>query len=278
MSNNYKIGKDAINIVTPAPICPPCPPCPPCPTHVYGYAEAFVRNYSITNHEKVIALYNLEIALTEGGLINYGTPSSNKVLNLYPMIGGTVSATSLGNFLNLAAPLTAYGGLTYNNSGITGNGINGYLDTGIYADSLTIANSHFGFCDKNLITGTNGDEGFGLLDGSPYAAVLPNFYGTTIDDLADSSFRISYADSGVAGSYYLTNFTSPNTKQSYLTGVLKGTTVSPALPNNKIVYLGARQFYSVNTMDFAHFGYSLTTAQISTMNAAILQFNTTLGR
>lgn len=244
-----------------------------------GYTLEFCITYNITERKVQSALLDLESALTTAGLIDYNNPSTNRILNMYPMCGGTDASKNLGNFINVDAPLTAYGGLSYSSKGIQGNSINGYLDTGIYGDSLTSANSHFGYCNSSMDAGLNGDEGIGLDSHTPYCAHLPAYNYTTYDDLFDSSFRISYTDYPTVGStHYLTNFTDPYNKTSYKNAVSKGTGISPQPPHDYIVYLGARRFFSQNTMDFAHFGYSLTPTQVTDLYNAIINFNTALDR
>ena len=246
-----------------------------------SYTADFIAYYSITNPTTIAALTALESTLTIGGLINYASPSSNLITNMYPMCGGTNVTQSLGNFLNNASLLTAYGGLTYNANGITGNGVNGYVDTNQVASALSISNFHFGFYNKTVASGTYCDFGIGNINAAPYAAYITNNFGTAIDDITDSSFRVSYATPGTTNRHFCDSFyndpTIP-TKHTYNNATLYGSSVVPSFGAGNLVFLTGRSFYSPNTMNFAHYGKSLTAGQVTTIYNAIVTFNTALGR
>lgn len=246
-----------------------------------SYAADFIAYYSITNPTTQAALVTLENTLTLGGLINYASPSSNLITNLYPMCGGTNVTQNLGNFLVNTSPFTAYGGLTYNANGITGNGVNGFLDTNQVASALNISNFHFGFYDKTVASGTYADFGIGNINASPFAAYISNNFGTALDDITDSSFRVSYTTPGTTNRHFCDSFYNDPvtaTKHTYNNATLYGSSVVPGFGSGNLVFLTGRTFYSPNTMNFAHYGKSLTAVQITTIYNAIVAFNTTLGR
>jgi hypothetical protein len=251
-----------------------------------SYAADFIAYYSITNPTTQSALVTLENTLTLGGLINYASPSSNRITNLYPMCGGTNVTQNLGNFLINSSLLTAYGGLTYNANGITGNGVNGYVDTNQNAAALSVSDFHFGFYDKTVSSGTYSDFGFGNINAAPFAAYITNNFGTALDDIPDSGFRVSYATPGTTNRFFCDSFyidglspypTTPK-KFTYNNAVLYGSSIEPPFGTGNLVFLTGRTFYSPNTMNFAHYGRSLTPAQVTTVYNAIVAFNTTLGR
>lgn len=247
-----------------------------------SYTANFIAYYSITNPTTIAALTALESALTIGGLINYASPSSNLITNLFPMCGGTNVTQSLGNFLNNASPFTAYGGLTYNANGITGNGVNGYLDTNQNAAALSNSNFHFGFFDKTInYNQLYSDFGFGNINAAPYAAYLTELGGIFIDDIPDSNWRVSGSTPGLTNRFICDTFYNDAgvpTKHCYNNAVNIGNLQSPAFGTGNLVYLAGRSFYSGNTMNFAQYGKSLTAAQITTSYNAIVAFNTALGR
>lgn len=246
------------------------------------YAADFIAYYSITNPTTQAALVTLENTLTLGGLINYASPSSNLITNLYPMCGGTNVTQNLGNFLVNTSPFTAYGGLTYNANGITGNGINGYLDTNQNALALNNSDFHFGFFDKTInYNQLYSDFGFGNINAAPYAAYITELGGIFIDDIPDSNWRVSGATPGLTNRFICDTFYNDlgvPTKHCYNNAVNIGNLQSPTFGTGNLVYLAGRSFYSGNTMNFALYGRALTPAQITTVYNAIVSFNTTLGR
>lgn len=88
--------------------------------------QAFFDNAITVDTVKLDALNTFEATGTSQGWLS-------KMLVFHPYVGGSDSTRSSKNFINLSLyNATFYGGLTFNNNGVQGNGINGYYTTGLY--------------------------------------------------------------------------------------------------------------------------------------------------
>lgn len=164
-----------------------------------GYTGSLATNYiaarGITDSGHIAALNTLEAALFSAGLINADGSSNGKLKSLY-LYGWTnfSAAEHKFNFLNpvdsdSAFRDTYYGGLTHNSSGITGNGVDGYIDSHFkHSDFPGQNNAHImTYCRNNFADGS-----YAL-----YGAVDNSFLGTRhLPKLSSTSYKSIYGSTG----------------------------------------------------------------------------------
>jgi hypothetical protein len=206
----------------------------------------------------------------------------NKIVAFYPMLGGN-SAGCKFNAKNpidtdAAYRLTFNGGWTFNSSGATSNGTNGFANTFVFVSGLTLNNQHASVY-MNL---TNvGLSYFGAIDGASYF---------TLENAGNEYYGISY------GGQITTNPTSPqglylisttaNTSQNlYKNGSIRFASGGRAVSNvNRTMYLGAvnrdgaADQYTNQQYSFSTVGSGLSDAEVSTLSSIINTFQTTLNR
>jgi hypothetical protein len=98
-------------------------------------AEAFLTAAAITDPTITSAIDTLVVQLKADGIWT-------KMKAIYPFVGGTASAHKWNlkdpRDLNAAFRLTFFGGLTHNTNGITGNGTNGYFNTNLNDNIISL--------------------------------------------------------------------------------------------------------------------------------------------
>jgi len=203
----------------------------------------------------------------------------SKMKALYPFVGGT----AITNKYNLANPslyqITWFGGVTHSFNGITGNGTNGYGDTGL-ANNLMLQNDlHFSIYSRTN-TSVNGadigawDSGFGSGLYSRTAALNFNLASNTNTQVFEP-----VADS--LGLYLGTRTTSNQVIiQKNTTQYIKSSNTSNLVTTTwKVLRPGElNSEYSPRNISFASIGDGLTSTQALNLYTAVQAFQTTLGR
>jgi hypothetical protein len=206
----------------------------------------------------------------------------NKMVAFYPMLG----ENALGCKFNAKNPLdtdAAYrlifnGGWTFNSSGATSNGTNGFANTFVFVSGLTLNNQHASVY-MNL---TNvGASYFGAIDGTSYF---------TVENATNEYYGISYGGQITTNpispqGLYLISTTANTSQNLYKNGSIRFASGGRAVSNvNRTMYLGAvnrngaANQYTNQQYSFSTVGSGLSDAEVSTLSTIINAFQTALGR
>ena len=207
---------------------------------------------------------------------------------MYPFLGGNSSGCKFNAIdpqdTNGAYRLVFNGGVTFNASGATFNGNNGYANTYLSGNTITPNDNHlsvymrdntaintktylgYGEGSTNFLISNGGDNNYHYYYGLDTAGIVSTTSATTsglnLITTTGQSFQNLYRN----GSVVLSNSgaTTGSTNQEVVIGALNNT--------------GSIQQYYGNQYRFVTIGYGLSEAQQSTLSSIINTFQTTLGR
>ena len=244
-------------------------------------AQAFITATAITDTTQQNAIDALVIGLKADSLWN-------KMLAVYPFVGGTATTCkyNLKNPLdtNGAHRLTFFGGWTFSNNGIQGNGTNAYANTHLAPMTHWISGnsslSHYSRTNS-VATGTPYGTKTGGFIASIYLAL--NTPSTTIFHQSNTGTSVSTPTTTAL------NLIQSRIDYSNIIVALNGTATSYANSeitlSNHPIYIGARNnnntsidLYYSRQIAFSHIGYGLTQAECTLLYNRIQTFQTTLGR
>lgn len=206
----------------------------------------------------------------------------DKIYTMYPFVGGVAASHAINAKLNKSFDITWYGGMTHDISGSTGNGSNGYGDTGfnpyIEIGSTAGIPSH-----SSLYVGTSlGNQTyseFGARDANHdwimAIAFQGNYYGWQYH-----TGEIYFANSNHLANYIQTR-TSTTNLVLYKNGVSFSTlsnTEGRRPPNKNLRVFGDGVLYSARRLQFTTIGEALNPTEASTLDNIINTFQTSLGR
>jgi hypothetical protein len=221
----------------------------------------------------------------------------NKIDVMYPMLGGNAAGCKFNakdpRDLNAAFRLTFNGGLTFDASGMTGNGSNGYADANWSVINLNRYSAHMSFYNTLRTTTTGRIEmGASQQTGSPQST-----YDLFIDFGGPSFERGGSIDTNGVGLSFTSSANSANTgcfvvsrTGDTFTGLYKNGVselTSTKVTNGSInvnLGIGARlgstttQGYTDRRCGFASAGSGLTASEVSTLSTIINTWATSIGR
>ena len=210
----------------------------------------------------------------------------SKMLAMYPLIGGVANSAKL-NAVNLGTyDITWNGGMSFNFTGATSNGTNGFGDTGIIFSALTsyFTNGSFGvYCNTAFPGTTTCPMGAGpsavsraMLFGAGGGFLLdwgsdpnPGGYGRTAISSTPTGLYIC-SSSGTSINRVLVN---GSTSYSNSVGIVKSTP-----PNNMYLFKREDGYVYPGTETFAFVASALTLAEMTTLSTIINTYQTSLGR
>lgn len=221
----------------------------------------------------------------------------NKIDVMYPMLGGNSAGCKFNAKnpvdSNAANRLTFNGGVSFDASGMTGNGSNGYADTNFNVINLNRYSAHMTFYNT-LNTTTTGriEMGASKQTGSPQSS-----YDLFIDFGGPTYERGGSIDTNGVGLSFTNNANSANTgcfiisrTGDTFTGLYKNGSselTSTKVTNGSIsinLGIGARisdvvpQGYTTRRCGFATAGSGLTASEVSTLSSIINTWATSIGR
>jgi len=244
-------------------------------------AQAFITATAITDTTQQNAIDALVIGLKTDLLWN-------KMLAVYPFVGGTATTCKF-NLKNpvdtdLGHRLTFFGGWTFTNNGIQGNGTN------TYANTYFLPSSHWNLGNSSIsqYSRTNSVD-----PGTPYGTKAGGFTASVYISLnTPNTTLFQNSNSGVTVPTPTTtalNLITSRVTTSNTIVALNGTATSysnaEVTLSNHPIYLGARNnnnvsidLYYSRQIAFSHIGVGLTTAECTLLYNRIQTFQTTLGR
>jgi hypothetical protein len=242
-------------------------------------AQAFITAANITNTTQQNAINTLVVDLK-----GYGVWTKMKAI--YPFVGGTATSHSY-NLKNTAQyQITWFGGVTHNSNGITGNGTNGYANTGLNSNTiLNNLNIHLSVYTRTASTvGSFSNE---LTPIAGYSSI--NWLGLRTNNKTSgiASFTAGNDTFNVSASNTLNGFivgskTSNILKKLYRNSIILNTrtnTDNNLLPNANIGIFGAPGAnYSNNNLAFSSIGDGLTDTEASNLYTAVQNYQVALSR
>lgn len=250
-------------------------------------ALAFISAASITDATQKSAVNKLVTDLKSASIWT-------KMKAIYPFVGGTASQHRFNlkdpRALNVAFYLDFINGWTHSATGAKPNGTDGYADTKLAANSLTVNNTHISYYSRtSTITNNERDIACYQNADNPCLALGTNTGVEISDSYSYLSGRVSASISDALGLYIGTR-TNTTTHKSYKNGSQIGTTNiiinAQSLPTTNI-FIGAANLspfssnggsFSQKQQAFASIGNGLTDTDASNLYTAVQTFNTTLGR
>jgi hypothetical protein len=246
-------------------------------------AQAFILAARITNMMQKSAINMLVKLLKSAGIWS-------KCNAIYPFVGGNQRSHSF-NLINTSLyQITWVGGVTHDANGVTGNGTNGYGNTGLNANSvLSNVNTHL-----SAYTRTANMNG-----GAFNSEFEPNYTYNAASYMTlrtnnktgggNMGFTAGADASGVSSSNTLNGFivgskTSNVLKKIYRNGVAANTNVNTdnnSLPNGNLCLFGAPLLanrYSANNLAFASIGSGLNDQETFNLYFAVQTYQTLLNR
>lgn len=250
-----------------------------------SYTSDFITATGISDATIISALTALEASLTTAGLINYASPSSNKIKALYPIVGGSAT-THKFNFLDprdldAAFRLTFSGGWTHSATGAKPNGTNAYADS-------HLLDSVLGYIDTtlNYYTRNTPSSSFSFLIG--------------VDDNT-SPYNEIFITGSTFGSYFYKNggntvYSGSTPVKGLCTALSRGGTngINLFINGTNVVsqggqintnvgqsyYIGGTRGYLLNNGEcaFASIGKGLSNTEVSDLYSAVQTFQTSLSR
>jgi hypothetical protein len=207
----------------------------------------------------------------------------SKMKAIYPMVGASAAACSQ-NLKSSSFTGTFSGGWTYANTGITGNGTNGYMETGLIPSNTLSQNStHLSMYIRTntdsinamgVANDTNGTYELGLTPRrSNNVFVCINNTANSITSSTDSrAFHIGTRTASNQIRYYRNN-NSANTLSNNSTGLSSFSFVIGAMRLGASLY----NYYS-GQIALVSIGDGLTDTEASNFYTAVQAFQTTLSR
>ncbi len=248
-------------------------------------ALSFITAASITDNTQKSAINQLVLDLKAYGLWN-------KMQAIYPFVGGTASSHKFNlkdpRDLDAAFRLVFNGGWTHSATGVTGNGVNAYVNT-FYNPFLnsSINQGSFGVYNRTNVIAAAASFGANnaTFEGSQIYIknIDNNLYWANNDYILDGAFVNA---NPITGFYQTTiNPSTTTIKEVYRNNVVLNTQTRliPALPNVSMAF-GARnvnntiEAYDPREYCFFYIGQNLTAAEISNYYTAVQAFQTTLSR
>jgi hypothetical protein len=244
-------------------------------------AQAFVTNAGIVDQVEANAINNLVIGLKADSLWT-------KMKAVYPFVGSSSSSTSY-NLKNTAQyQITWNGGWTWNANGVTGNGVNGWGNTGLVPNSaLTLNSTHQSLYIRN--TGNLGVDDFGSATNGTTSLMRMIVKNSGTNDHFIDHYAVAQRITGtVADStgFFVVSRENSTSLKSKRNDVSLGTNTNSntgTLPTHAL-YLGALNNigtavnYTARNYAFASAGDGLSDTDMTNLRNRVVTFQTALNR
>jgi hypothetical protein len=248
-------------------------------------ALAFIQASSIPNTSQKLAINQLVLDLKAYGI--WG-----KMRAIYPMIGGNAFYHKWNlkdpRDLDAAYRLNFVGGWTHSSTGAKPNGINGYADTFLVSDSLSLNSIHSSFYSRTNFTDNNYKINLGYLRTTPdsFSDIALDWNGVSVFRLNNGGVYTSISSGGNNQGFYTVSRTASNVIRAFKNGsmILNAADASNVTANNRSFYIGAgnnngtAQYFTPNECAFVSLGEGLTNTEAANFYTAVQTFQVTLGR
>jgi hypothetical protein len=209
------------------------------------------------------------------------------MLAIYPMVGAS-AASCAQNLVSSSYTGTFSGGWTFVSTGITGNGTNTFMNTGLVPSAVVNQNSnHLSFYSRSNVAASNmvalGSYSISTIS---YFHMHPYYTGNIIYNLLTSNTAVGPTNTNSLG-FFNGNRTSATNISNFKNGTNLGNVTSPSVsvsPNTYNVYVGALNevgsaiLYNNYQCAFASIGAGLSDTQASNFYTNVQTFQTSLSR
>lgn len=247
-------------------------------------AKAFLWTSGATNNRNREGVYYLCRELKMAGIYS-------KISVLYPFVGCDYTAGSSvaadSYLFNLINPrlfkCTVNGEATYRATGYTGNGTNGWLNTGFFPNNLPRNDAHISTYCRTAALGTLGGNEIGAGAGTTFSQIRIRNNSGNFQGNINGSTTLQIANSDARG-FYVMQRTASNAQEAYKNGALFGS--NAGLSNADLamaIAIGATNTqisgtYSTRELCFASYGLSMTVNEIRDFNTIVQNFQAILNR
>jgi hypothetical protein len=239
------------------------------PTITDADAFAFVEAAGINNSTQQSAINTLVLGLKSNNLWN-------KMLAIYPLIGGTAYSHKF-NLKNVSLyNVNWFGAITHNSNGSTFT--NGYGACTVAPSNTGDLNSfHMSVYTRNTGSGTFGYIGGVNRGGQPPNTEM-NWFGNSGYHHINSGNVAAVALNNTTGSLVLSRISSTNVSGYNNGGLTIATSVSSTIISPQQIILNSNGDASNINLAFATIGYTVTTADAANLHTLVQAYQTTLGR
>jgi hypothetical protein len=212
----------------------------------------------------------------------------NSMKAIYPMVGASAAACAQ-NLKSSSFTGTFNGGWTYASTGVTPNGTNAFMNTGLNPTAaLTNNNYHLSHYSRTQkITGSEVD--LGALNPSPVMISLSQYYQGAGKAFVAGDFNTSVITNLAAVNtlgFQVNTRTSQTSAKIFFNNTQIGSTLTLSNPNNlpNVNFALGSNFngfafeFSSKQCAFASIGDGLNDTNVSNLHTAVLSFQTTLSR
>lgn len=240
-------------------------------------AEAFLQAAGITDTIIISAINAFVLDLKANNLWSL-------FVAIHPIVGGTAFSHQFNlkdpRDLNAAYRLTFFGGLTHDSNGITGNAVNGYANTHLLANALSLNNLSLSVYSRT--DGNNTGAEIGTFAATPTLKLLLRYTNNaTYFDLNNASNATGYTEALSKTGLFTACRTANNVLNLYRRGasIKSNTNISTTQNANDIEYMRINGgSYSGRNTCFYSIGQGLTNTQCSQLNSAVQQLQVSLSR
>jgi hypothetical protein len=204
----------------------------------------------------------------------------NSMKAIYPMVGASAAACAQ-NLKSSSFTGTFNGGWTFASSGVTPNGTNAFMDTGLNQQAnLTNTDLHSSYyANAGTFSGTNGE--IGLAASNTFLLIRLT---TVFFNQCDADFSSNYNVSNFG--FWIATRTALNSRKGYFNGNLVNNATTPGATSvaNFNYYIGAINTSGVATnfstlrCALASIGTGLSDVQAASFRTSVQTFQTTLSR
>ena len=204
---------------------------------------------------------------------------------IYPMVGASAAACAQ-NLKSSSYTAGFSSGWTYASTGVTPNGTNAYMDTGLSPSSILTQNSnHLSFYSRSTVAASSSGEIGSFNPGSPSYFHMHAYYtGNIMYGLLASSTAVSVANTNSLG-FFNSNRNTSTTVSNFKNGInLGNASMTSVALNSFTVYVGALNNsntsvnYSTKQCAFASIGAGLSDTDAVIFYNTVQAFQTSLSR
>jgi hypothetical protein len=241
-------------------------------------AQAFITAAAITDATQQSAVNQLVVDLK-----SYGVWTKMKAI--YPFVGGTADTHKFNlkdpQDLDTAYRLTFFGGWTHSATGALPNGINGYANTHLNTNTLTLSSAHISGYSR---TDSNGLLFFigGAHNGSNRYLIWPRQSGVFNGAINSGAVPSGTTNPNSLGMYIANRVTNSAVRNSMRGSVYNITSAEAAsLPSGNIFIAkpnDINSYYDNRERAFHSIGLGLTDIELTDLTNIVSSFQTLLNR
>jgi len=244
------------------------------------YAVNFISITGITVSNQQAAINQLSYDLVNTGLMN-------KMLAVYPFVGGNATAHQYNlkdpRDADTAFRLTFSGGWTHSSNGILPNATNTFANTYVNTlDNIPQERHHISYYSRtNTLNATRSEVGSNNATSFIQLMVASQFYS------GGGAQAAQFTSTSGGQGFWVGNKVSFADRRAYKNGVREGQNVTSVTTflGNFPLYIGARNNsngaatqFSDKECAFCSIGYDLTDTEVATLYTIVQNFQTTLAR